>query len=79
MTNKSFMIFQTAVRKYVGIHEKSKSGYFVGFNPQIKKNDKKKFRTKYAENFLYALYFFEVFTNSEIKIRTSIFSKLNKE
>ena len=27
------MIFQTAVKKYVGIHEKS--GYFFGFYPQI--------------------------------------------
>ena len=29
--NKKFMIFQTAVRKYVGIHEKSKSGLFFWF------------------------------------------------
>jgi hypothetical protein len=46
------MIFQTAVRKYVGIHEKSLSGYFFGFYPQISViKTKQKFWTKNAENF----------------------------
>jgi hypothetical protein len=35
MKNKNFMIFQTAVRKYVGINEKSLSGYLFVFYPQI--------------------------------------------
>jgi hypothetical protein len=41
MKNKDFMIFQTAVRKYVGIYEKSESGY-VCFYPKIsiKKSEK---------------------------------------
>ena len=35
MENKNFMIFQTAVKKYVGIDKESKSDYFFGFNSQI--------------------------------------------
>jgi hypothetical protein len=35
MKNKDFMIFQTTVRKYVGIYEKSKSGHFFCFYQQI--------------------------------------------
>ena len=35
MKNKDFLIFQTAVRKYVGIYEKSKSGYFICFYERI--------------------------------------------
>jgi hypothetical protein len=41
MKNKNFMIFQTAVRKYVGIYimykgyVKSNSKYFFGFYPKI--------------------------------------------
>jgi hypothetical protein len=31
MTNKHIMIFQTAVRKYVDMHEKSQSGYYFSF------------------------------------------------
>jgi hypothetical protein len=42
ITNKNFMIFQTRVRKYVGIHENSKGGYFVRFYQliSIKKSEK---------------------------------------
>jgi hypothetical protein len=42
MTNKHFMIFQTAVRKYVDMHEKSRSGYFFRFYSQISKKKSKK-------------------------------------
>jgi hypothetical protein len=46
MKNKDFMIFQTAVRKYVDMHEKSKSGYFFLFTnlKKIRKNFGKKMR-----------------------------------
>ena len=46
MTNKNFMIFQTAVRKYLGIHGKSLSGYFVLFYSQISKKIGKNFGQK---------------------------------
>jgi hypothetical protein len=42
MTNKHFMIFQTAVRKYVEIHDKSKS-YFYVFIRRFQKQNQKKF------------------------------------
>jgi hypothetical protein len=40
--NEKFMIFQAALRKYVGIYEQSESGYFFSFYPQIsiKKSEK---------------------------------------
>jgi hypothetical protein len=37
MTNKHFMSFQTAVRKYVDMHEQSQSGYFFSSYSQISK------------------------------------------
>jgi hypothetical protein len=55
MTNKNFMIFQTAVRKYVDIHERSESGNF--FYPQISVKNQKQFWTKNARNFFNALIF----------------------
>jgi hypothetical protein len=43
MTNKHLIIFQTAVRKYVDMHKKSQSGFFVlflftDFKNKIRKN-----------------------------------------
>jgi hypothetical protein len=35
LKNENFMIFKTAVRKYVGIHEKSKIVLFLNLYPQI--------------------------------------------
>jgi hypothetical protein len=52
MTNKNFMIFQTSVRKYEDIHEKSESGYFVRSYPQILIKNQKKIWTKNVNNFL---------------------------
>jgi hypothetical protein len=40
MTNKHFMIFQTAVRKYLDMHEKSLSGYFLFLFTDYKKKEK---------------------------------------
>jgi hypothetical protein len=42
MKNKDFMIFETAVRKYVGIYKKSQKGYFFlfFFTDKIKKRQK---------------------------------------
>ena len=37
MTNLHFMIFQTAVTRYVDMHEKSKSSYSIRFYSQISK------------------------------------------
>ena len=48
MKNKDFMIFQTAVRKYVDMHEKSKSGFFFVFIHRFHKINQKKFWTKNA-------------------------------
>jgi hypothetical protein len=48
MTNKHFVIFQTAVRKYVNMHEKTKSGYFFVFIHRFQKINEKKFWTKNA-------------------------------
>jgi hypothetical protein len=49
MTNKNFMIFQTAVRKYAGIHEKQLKWLFCSFlptdfNKKIRKNFGRKMR-----------------------------------
>jgi hypothetical protein len=63
MKNKDFMIFPTAVRKYVDMHEKSESGYFFDF---ICKKEEKILNNN-AENFHNALIFFENFTNSTIE------------
>jgi hypothetical protein len=76
MTNKSFMIFQTAARKYVGIYKKSQSGYFFWFYPQISIKILKKFWTK---NFHNVLNFFEFSSNSKMKIRTQSFPKIDKK
>jgi hypothetical protein len=42
MTYKHFMIFQTAVRKYVDMHEKNKSGCSICFYLQISKTKSEK-------------------------------------
>jgi hypothetical protein len=49
MTNKHFMIFQTAVRKYVDMHEKKLkwlffSVFFTDFKNKIRKNFGRKMR-----------------------------------
>jgi hypothetical protein len=49
MKNNDFMIFQTAVRKYVDMHEKSESGYFFAFIHRFQKNNQKKFYNKHKE------------------------------
>jgi hypothetical protein len=49
MTNKHFMIFQTAVRKYVDMHEKSSSGYFL--YSQISEKQSEKILDVKCENF----------------------------
>jgi hypothetical protein len=55
MKNENFVILQTAVRKYVEIHDKSNIGFFSGFYPQISVIETKKIWTKNAENFHKAL------------------------
>ena len=65
------MIFQTAVRKFVGIHEKNlKWLFFWFFYPQISVIKTKKIWTKNAENFHNASIFFQIFTISKMKTRT---------
>jgi hypothetical protein len=54
------MIFQTAVRKYLGIF----------FHTDSNKKKEKKFWTKNAENFHNVLKSFEIFTISRMKTRT---------
>ena len=71
------MIFQTAVRKYVGIHEKSKSGLFLVFSNKFQFLKQKKFGRK-MRNFYDALIFFQIFTISKMKTRTQIFPKMDK-
>jgi hypothetical protein len=44
MTNKHFIIFQTAVRKYVDMHEKVKVAIFFVFIHRFQKKNQKKFR-----------------------------------
>ena len=46
MKNKDFMIFQTAVRKYSDMHEKSQSGYFFYFIHRFQKKIIKKIRRR---------------------------------
>jgi hypothetical protein len=51
MTNKDFMIFQTAVKKYVDMHEKSSYFCFV-FIHRFKKIIRKNFGRKMRKIFL---------------------------
>jgi hypothetical protein len=43
MTNKNFMIFQTAVSKYLGIHKKVKVAILIVFIHRFPKIDEKLF------------------------------------
>jgi hypothetical protein len=78
MTNKNIMIFQTALRKYVDKHEKSKNCYFFCFYSQISKKESLKLRQKMRKNFILLRFFFEKFTNSKIKVRSQIIPKIDK-
>jgi hypothetical protein len=44
MKNKDFMIFHTAVRKYVDMHEKNSRGFFFDFIHKFRKNFGQKMR-----------------------------------
>jgi hypothetical protein len=52
MTNKHFMIFQTAVRKYLDMHEKVKVAIFSVVFTNFKKKNPKKFLSKNAKIFI---------------------------
>jgi hypothetical protein len=53
MTNKNFMTFQTAVKKYVGIYEKSLSGFlFLFLLTEFNKKISKKLRPKSWNTFI---------------------------
>jgi hypothetical protein len=52
MKNKNFMIFQTAVRKYVGIYEKKLKWLFFCFYSQNSMKIRKNFGRKMRKNFL---------------------------
>jgi hypothetical protein len=78
MKNKKILIFQTVVRKYVGIHDLSKSGYFFRFYPQISVKKTKKNLDKKCGKFSYCFDFFQIFTISKMKTRTQIFPEINK-
>jgi predicted RNA-binding protein YlxR (DUF448 family) len=52
MTNKHFMIFQTAVRKCVDMHEKSQSDYLFRFYSDFKNKIKINFGRKISKIFL---------------------------
>ena len=59
MTNKDFMIFQTAVKKYVDMHEKSSYFCFV-FIHRFKKIIRKNFGRKMRKIFLMLRIFWKI-------------------
>ena len=67
MKNKDFMIFQTAVRKYVGFFEKSYSSHFFRFLSQIEIYGK----------FSHFFDLFQIFTISKMTTRAQIFPKMH--